>query len=77
MSGQQDQPTITLTLPVGDWQLVLNICQQALLPYQRLGQVLQDMQRQAQEAQHPGRAGQEEETERLLQQARRPREVAP
>jgi hypothetical protein len=47
MSGNAQEPMVTLSLAQGDWQLVMQVLSQALLPYQRLGQVMQGMQQQA------------------------------
>lgn len=47
----QTPPMITLTLPGADWQLLINLVQQSMAPYQRAGEILQAMQRQASEAQ--------------------------
>jgi hypothetical protein len=47
----ETDPLVTLTLSASDWQLVVNVCQQSLVPYHRLGQVLQQLQLQAQHQQ--------------------------
>lgn len=52
--NETEQPQITVTLAVTDWQLVMTVLQQALLPYQRLGQLMQEMQKQSMAQQgHP------------------------
>jgi hypothetical protein len=48
MSGTAE-PTVTLTLARSDWALVMQVLQQALAPYHRLGVVMQGMQAQAAE----------------------------
>jgi hypothetical protein len=49
MNGEAGgEPMVTLNLSLQDWQLVQQVLQQALLPYQRVGQVVQAMQHQAQ-----------------------------
>lgn len=49
MDKQAGPEILTITLPASDWQLILTICGQTLGPYQRLGEVLQMIQRQAQQ----------------------------
>lgn len=44
---------VSWELPLADAQLVMSILQQALAPYQRLAQVMQEMQRQAMAQQQP------------------------
>jgi hypothetical protein len=65
MSGMAGEPMVTLTLAQSDLQLVMQVLGQALLPYQRLGQVMQGMQQQtAREAERLQRSEQVEGMQR-------------
>jgi hypothetical protein len=65
MSGVAGEPMVTLTLAQSDWNLVMQVLSQALLPYQRLGQVMQGMQQQtAREAERLQRSEQVEGMQR-------------